>query len=169
MNISPINNLSFQSKLPPAKITKGGHTQDYWLEFANLVKTNKNEFTLRHLLERVSNEGEHNILALESTDSSKPFVDYHFRYYDRFKDLENDRINNPHHGERNIGKSISIRENKIDNKVYQINTKTGEITQRFHNLFEALSKSLQEMLKPEKPLEIKRMTSSELLESYRSK
>lgn len=155
MNILPIQALSFKSKLPSEKLTKGGLTQDYWSDFIN----NQNKYQAQQILHQVSTNGRNDILALEATDKTKPFVDYHFKYYASFNELENDRINNPNNSR------FVIRENKSDSLVYMFDRQNLKITEKFKSLQEALTKTLQDILKPEKISE--NIKTKDLLSKYR--
>lgn len=95
MKIMLANNLTFKSFLPSeSKIQTGRGTRDYWDDFAKECANNpKQKDKLNILLHELANNGDNNILALETTKGvTEGFQDnYFFRLYANNKDLLADR------------------------------------------------------------------------------
>ena len=95
MHIMPINKLSFKSFLPKeSKPEKGDCIRDYWGDFAQACRENpESKEKLDTLLNELANNGDDNILALETTKGmTNMFQDnYYFRLYANNDDLLADR------------------------------------------------------------------------------
>ena len=95
MQITPVNNVSFKSFLPKESRPKcGDRTRDYWNDFAKeCAKNPEQKEKLDTLLSELANNGDNNILALETTkDMTDLFQDnYYFRLYANNDDLIADR------------------------------------------------------------------------------
>ena len=95
MKISPINNVSFKSFLPPeSKVLRGNNTRDFWPDFTIECAMNPGQKEkLDTLLRELANNGDNNILALETTkDVTDAFQhNYYFRLYANNNDLLADR------------------------------------------------------------------------------
>ena len=95
MNIMPVNYISFRSFLPRESMVQGGDiTRDYWNDFAKeCAKNPEQKEKLDTLLQELANNGDKNILALETTKGmTDAFQDnYFFRLYANNDDLIADR------------------------------------------------------------------------------
>lgn len=95
MNIMPVNSVSFKSFLPRESIAQDGdRTRDYWNDFAEeCAKNPEQKEKLDTLLHELANNGDKNILALETTKGmTDAFQDnYYFRLYANNDDLIADR------------------------------------------------------------------------------
>ena len=95
MNIMPVNSLSFKSYLPRESIAQDGdRTRDYWNDFAKeCAKNPEQKEKLDTLLHELANNGDKNILALETTKGmTDAFQDnYYFRLSANNDDLIADR------------------------------------------------------------------------------
>lgn len=95
MQITPVNNIAFKSFLPPeSKVKKGDYTRDYWGDFYKACSMSaEKKDKLDTLLRELANNGDNNILALETTrDVTDGFQhNYYFRLYASNNDLLADR------------------------------------------------------------------------------
>lgn len=90
MRIQNVAANTFKSKLPPeSTYRQRALTNDYWTEFAMNCSKEGLQDRLDNVLNKISNNGDNNILALESNPQKDEF---YFRLYNDYKKLLRDRV-----------------------------------------------------------------------------
>ena len=180
MHIMPLNKLSFKSFLPKeSKPEEGDCIREYWGDFAQACRENpESKEKLDTLLNELANNGDDNILALETTKGmTNMFQDnYYFRLYANNNDLMADRKEiNQTDRNRDLTKRVWIQPycnmfsyTEIE-KDFEIGDKDNYFTAS--GLAAALLIALEKIVKdPQKRMfNLKNINTSKYLKQFRAK